>query len=409
MDATIPETTSAARRSSRRPGRRARSWAPILVVAVLAALLAVVAGPWRSDDGGGPAPGDDQRRDDRGRGDDIGDGGHDEPVAIEPVEGDESRILDYGEVLEHSRAAARGEEPWAGAVEDLVDFADEAVDDEPDPQQPLDIEGTEGPFVDDTTAAYALALAHVVTGEDRYADASLAVVDAWVETTEDTENTCRTDGSCQTSLIIGRVAPGFVFAVDLLRSAGVVDDADLEPFHDWLRDVILPTASERINNWGDAGNYMRFAVAAELGDEEEMARAVRLWRRGMDLVDEDGHIPEETRREKGGLTYTQEALGYKVATADLAQRQGVDLWNYEGAEGTTLKQAVDYLARYLADPGDWPWYDDEVGEPTPAPFWEIAYRQWGDDDYVPFLEDERPFGEQGHSAIRWTTLTHADA
>ena len=53
----------------------------------------------------------------------------------------------------------------------------------------------------------------------------------------------------------------------------------------------------------------------------------------MDLVASDGHIPEEVRRGEDGITYTQEAIQYKVGSAVLAARRGVDLWAYQGRRG----------------------------------------------------------------------------
>ena len=93
---------------------------------------------------------------------------------------------------------------------DLLDWAEQAVDRSPDPAERLRIKGTEGPFVDDTAAAYGLALAWTVTGDDQYAEAAARYIMAWVDTTVSTERTCPDDGACQTSLIISRTVPGFV-------------------------------------------------------------------------------------------------------------------------------------------------------------------------------------------------------
>ena len=70
----------------------------------------------------------------------------------------------------------------------------------------------------------------------------------------------------------------------------------------------------------------------------------------MDFVAADGHIPEEVRRESKGIMYTQEALQYKVGSAVIAARRGVDLWDYQGALGGTLKGSIDYLVSYLHEP-----------------------------------------------------------
>jgi hypothetical protein len=314
-------------------------------------------------------------------------------------------LVDKQELERRAALAAKGEEPYRSAVDDLLAWAKRRVDDEPRPAERLDIKGTEGPFVDDTAAAYGLALAWVVSGEPQYAEAAAGFIRAWVETTTSTAHTCPDDGACQTSLIMGRTAPGFVFAADLLHGSPSFDAHDEDAFRTWIRDIILPTASRLDNNWGDAGTFSRIAITDYLGDGNGYEAAIAEWRRLMDLVASDGHIPLEVARGDSGLGYTQEALDYKVASAVLADRRGIDLWSYQGAGGGSLKQAVDYLARYMADDTDWPWATD-VRRRGPSPMWELAYAHWQAPAYIPLLEERRPFGEVGHSAIRWTTLTN---
>ena len=125
----------------------------------------------------------------------------------------------------------------------------------------------------------------------------------------------------------------------------------------------------------------------------------------MDLVAADGHIPEEVRRGSKGIMYTQEALQYKVGAAVIAARRGVDLWDYEGKAGGTLKSSIDYLVSFLDDPNSWPW-NDNAEFPTLSPMWELVYAHWPDAAYVDLLMQERPFSEDAHSAIRWTTMSN---
>jgi hypothetical protein len=228
---------------------------------------------------------------------------------------------------------------------------------------------------------------------------------AWATTTRTTRNTCKIGGDCQTSLIISRNAPGFAFAADLIAPSGAMSPSQEATFRTWLRDVIVPTLSERDNNWGDAGTFARIALASYLGDGAGFDAAVVRWREMMDLVEADGHIPEEVRRGSQGIMYTQEALQYKVGAAVIAARRGVNLWDYAGAAGGTLKGSLDYLVSYLHQPETWPW-DDNPDFPNLSPMWELVYAHWPDQTYVDLLMTERPFSEDAHSAIRWTTITN---
>ena len=303
------------------------------------------------------------------------------------------------ELGQRKQLASQGMEPYKSAASNAINFANGKLSSSPSPQQPLDISGTTGPFVDDTATAYGLALAYSITGDLKYAQKSREFIMAWVQTTTSTSNTCTDSGSCQTSLIIGRVAPGFVFAANLIKPSGALTSTDDQAFRNWLRTVILPTASERINNWGDAGTFMRAAVTDYINDSAGFSAAIAKWKSLVDLIASDGHIPEETRRGSSGLNYTQEALDYKIGVAVIAQRRGINLWDYG-----RFKLAVDYAAKYVVDPGSWPWASGASA--TIHPLWEIAYQHWRSPAYVPIIKMRRPYGSEGHSALRWVTLSN---
>jgi hypothetical protein len=319
---------------------------------------------------------------------------------------DRGYLVDLAELRSRVASADDGNEPEASALSDLRSWAESAVGRHPAPEEPLRIDGTTGSFVDDSATAYGLALAWGATGDVRYANAAGSFVMAWATTTRTLEGACPTGGDCQTSLIVSRTAPGFVFAMDLLDSSGVLSTADTATFRTWLREVILPAASQRTNNWGDAGIFLRVAATDYLGDRPLFDAAIADWRKQLDLVAADGHIPEEVRRGSAGLSYTQEALMYKLAVARIAERRGIDLWDAQGHDGGTLRAALDYAASYWFRPKSWP-YDGHVDVPTAGPGWELAYAHWHDPAYATIVGSARPYGwEGGHSAVRWTTLTN---
>ncbi len=94
-----------------------------------------------------------------------------------------------------------------------------------------------------------------------------------------------------------------------------------------------------------------------------------------------------------------------MAVARIAERRGIDLWDYVGARGGSLRKAIDRLAYYWQRPDDWPDYEGPT-VPSTGPLWEIVYAHWQDKRWLDILLDGRPYGDQGHSAIRWTTLTN---
>ncbi|MFN8505827.1 alginate lyase family protein [Kouleothrix sp.] len=215
-------------------------------------------------------------------------------VLVQPATG--GYLGSSAELAQRIQLANQGVEPYKSAYSNVVAFANGKLGANPAPQNPLNISGTTGPFVDDTATAYGLALAYSATGDARYAQKARAFIMAWVTTTKSTTNACPDSGSCQTALIISRVAPGFVFAASLIKPSGAFSTADDTAFRGWLRSVILPTASTRTNNWGDAGTFMRIAVTDYLGDAAGFSAAIAKWKSLVDLIAADGHIPEETRR-----------------------------------------------------------------------------------------------------------------
>jgi hypothetical protein len=330
-----------------------------------------------------------------------------EPTVALPLPGSAAAgyLFRPTDLAERARQAKAGEQPLAGALAELLADADAALPPEPHPMANLDIPDTEGPFVDDTATAYGLALAYAATGEVRYAEGAREYILAWVRTTSELTNACPSGGGCQTSLIVARVVPGFVFAADLIRPARVLTVADETALRTWLRDLILPILPSRDGNWGDAGNFARAALTDYLGDRDGFAKALEEWRARLDAVPSDGSLPEEIRRGKDGMSYTQEALQYRIGTARIAELRGTDLWSYVGKGGASLRTAVDLLASYWFRSAEWPW-DSAARVPSPSPMWEIAYQHWQGDGWPAIFTGNRPYGLEGHSAIRWTTLTN---
>jgi alginate lyase len=317
-------------------------------------------------------------------------------------------LVSADELRERAALARDGIEPYRGAVDDLLAEAANALTRVPQPVNPLS--PRKDRFLDDTRDAYTLALAWVVTGDDRYARQSADFITAWVDGVHETRDTCPDTGGsdCATSLLVSRCAPAFVFAATLLEGSDALTVGDDERLRAWLSDLILPAASKRTNNWGDAGTFMRLAVADYVRDGAEFAAAIDDWRASMDLVTADGQIPEETRRGSLGLLYTQGAISYKVGAAVIAERRGVDLWNYEGSAGGTLRAAIDTLATYWLDPTAWPWHDGRLSIPNVDPAWEFIYQRWPEPAYARIFAPARPLGATNPSAIVWTTLTDGE-
>lgn len=287
----------------------------------------------------------------------------------------------------------------------LVDAADRALETEVRPRDPLTITDTDDPFVRDGIAAWTLALAAHVTGEDRYVRGAREVIDAWASV-RSVRSVCPDSGACSTSLMISRAAPGFILAVILLRLHGAYDGERLERFDRWVRDVVLPAASDRDNNWGDAGTYLRVVAAIELGDREELAEAVELWKGRIDLMERDGRIPEEMRRGDASLMYSQEALSYRVMAAEHLAAVGIDVWDYRGERGGTLRKGLELVAEGLEDPDRWPGDHDDLRVPSRQSMWAVVAHRWPTALFERQSDASRVSEGRSHSAVVWLGVTH---
>lgn len=288
----------------------------------------------------------------------------------------------------------------------LIEAADAAQDEAPSATETLEVDGTDDPFVLDAQRAWTLALAGRVTGSARYRVAAARIVDAWVTTATHLAGSCPRSGACPTSLMVSRSAPGLVQAVDLLRADGAYDPAADDRFRRWLRAVILPAVSDRDNNWGDAGTYLLAVTGAELGDGELLGAAADRWRERIDLIGEDGQIPEEIRRGDASLMYSQEALDYKVATADVLARAGHPVWDYRGKGGGSLVAALALVADGIEHPDRWPGGEGDLRVPDPAGLWAVAVQQWDRPAFARLATAALEGDGDGHSAILWTGITH---
>jgi hypothetical protein len=306
-------------------------------------------------------------------------------------------LTNNSELKERKSLADSGQEPYKSAVADLLSFANSHMG-SPSPQSSISIPGTDGPFVTDSGIVYAMGLAYGLTGDAKYAQKGREYIMAWVNTAKGSTNTCPDSGSCQTSLIIGRNAPAFVFGADLIKPSGVLSSADDTAFKNWLKIIVLPTASIRTNNWGDAGTFTRVALTDYIGDTAGWNSAIAKLKSQIDLTAADGSIPEETRRGSSGITYSEEALDYRLGAVKIAERRGLNLWDYG-----KLKLSTDYLAKYMANPGSWPWASGAGANIHGV--WEIAYQHWKNPAYQKIITGKRPYGVF-HNAIEWTTVTN---
>jgi len=109
-----------------------------------------------------------------------------------------------------------------------------------------------------------------------------------------------------------------------------------------------PDDHDRENNHA----YWRALCAASVGiltsDEKLYRRGLAQYERAIGQMNPDGSLPLEMARHENALHYQSFALTPLVMIAELASRQGIDLYSLR-VNGHTIGDAVDFLVRASAD------------------------------------------------------------
>ena len=178
-----------------------------------------------------------------------------------------------------------------------------------------------------------------------------------------------------------------------LSAAGVtmsvlVNDAALDPaqvarVNAWLHNAVVVLLSHgKPDEPGNNHKYWRALAATSIGivtnDNKLFDYGVTTYKQAIGQLDKNGAFPLEMARHEMSIHYQSFALQPLVVIAQFAARQGTDLYAY-AANGNTLRSAVDFLGRALADPAIVQQYTTDaqrtdLGSSDFAPFAFVAAR-----------------------------------
>lgn len=317
--------------------------------------------------------------------------------------------------------------------------------------------------LDDATAAYTLALMWYFTGDARYAEKSIEVMDAWSGTlTQILFDQPRTDLNQQIyangKLQAGWSAQLLTRAAELIRyTYGGWSPERIARFSAMLRNVHQPLV---ITGWTSGANWLMTFAEATIGigvfndDRATFDAGVAMWRAKVPTtiyMPGDGALPVaphkmfdteakvrsywynpssfvpglqgETLRDLSHMTM---GLGAMSNAAETARLQGVDLWGEQRQRiVTAFELNAGYVNQYLDEvqrlggnqpastwrPSGWVGSSFTVGGVAYRQGWEVAYAQYGVREGLSMpntrrvVERLRPSGIALH--MTWETLTHA--
>lgn len=245
-------------------------------------------------------------------------------------------------------------------------------------------------FASDSFDAYACALAFQLSGKDKYAKRSLGFLMTWANINQKYSNH---DGA----LVMAYVGTGMIMAAELLFKYKKWSSPDKEKFFYWVHNVYQKSCNEirnKKNNWADWGRFGSLLCAHLLDNKDEMNENTRLVKSDLFYkIDEDGHMPEETRREKNGIWYTYFSLAPMTASCYVIYNStGENIFELKEGE-RSIRKALDYLFYFNGHPAEWSWFKGpQEGSPErwPGDLFEAMSGIFKEPRYAQYVEKKRP-------------------
>ena len=326
---------------------------------------------------------------------------------LRKLEEDARKALGAGSFSVTTKAVA----PPSG---DKHDYMSQAPYFWPDPKQPNGLpyirrDGERNPEINKITdhremdrmveAVSALALAYYLKGEEAYAAKAAVLLRAWF-----TDPSTRMNPHLEYAQFIPGVNTGrgiglietrgltrVVDAVGLLAGSKAWTKEDQRGVEDWY-DKFLRWMLESRNGRDEAAaknnhgtfydvqvvSFALFLNKKELAKrvvEEARARRIAL------QVEPDGKQPLELARTRA-WGYSVGNLDGLLTLAELGERVGVDLWQYQTPDGRGLRRALEYLYPFAV--GDAKWPHQQLGEWPPEilfPLMRRASVHYGDERF----------------------------
>ncbi len=182
-----------------------------------------------------------------------------------------------------------------------------------------------------------------------------------------------------------------VDAVGLLDGAKAWTKADQKGVEAWFGDYLkwLTTSKNGLDEAAAKNNHgtfydvqvADFALFAGNPDFAKNVLETAKQKRLAKQIEPDGRQPLELVRTKS-WSYSAMNLDGFVALADLGDSAGVDLWNFQTADGRSIRRAIEFLAPFLDAKKKWTFEQIEPLEPEKLfPLIRRASRKFADEKF----------------------------
>lgn len=228
---------------------------------------------------------------------------------------------------------------------------------------------------------HALALGYFLTGDQRYAERATQQLRVWFLNPATRMNPNLNYAQAILGVNQGRGAgvldaEGLADVVDalaLLANSNSWKPSDRAAMHAWFEayfDWLTTSANGKHeaaakNNHGSWYDQQAVAIALYLGKTEfahDLAEAAET-KLIATQIQHDGQQPLEEARTRS-FHYSAYNLQALTRLATEAESVGIDLWDYKGPDGGSMRAALDYLLPYTEKPKRWEHPDIEGVTPT---------------------------------------------
>ena len=249
--------------------------------------------------------------------------------------------------------------PWIDSWNRLIDNRHADLSWTPNPQTEIHRNDGMNPdnymtFVNDVAAAYACAVRWKVSGDTRYADKAIQILNAW-----GTKLTAITwsDGHYDGSLVAGIQGYQIANAAEIMRTYSGWAATDFATFKDMLRKAfsgnkgILTGASSLLvySNWDLAAMAADLAMAVLCDDREWFDSTISYFKTGLGnggIMRTVNHVhpgylgqTQESGRDQGHNTLS---IALLTTFCEMAWNQGMDLYGYEN---NRVLAGAEYVAK----------------------------------------------------------------
>ena len=262
----------------------------------------------------------------------------------------------------------------------------------------------------------SLASAYKITGDEKYVRHALLHLKAWFTDPATLMNpslnyaqaikgrhTGRGIGIIDTIHLM-EVAQGVI----IMQEARAFNSSDLAGIKNWFAQYLtwLTTHQYGKDEMNAANNHgtcwvMQVAAFARLTGNEDVLKFCRERYKTVLLPNQmaaDGSFPQELRRTKP-YGYSLFNLDAMTMICQILSTPSDNLWQYQTADGRSIKKGIEYLHPYVADKSKWPFKQDVMyweNWPVAHPFHVMGairfsndewFRTWQKLDHDPQVEE----------------------